>query len=68
MNKQDLIEAIAKRAAISKKSAALALDAMLGYVATMPEKKAGKKGKSAARVVSKPKTGAVVKGKSKTAA
>ena len=65
MNKQDLIEVIAKHAAISKKSATHALEAMLSYVATLPEKKAAKPAK---RKASKPRAGAVGKSKVKNKA
>ena len=64
MNKQDLIEVIAKHAAISKKSATHALEAMLSYVATLPEKKAAKPAK---RKASKPRAGVKIKVKAKAA-
>jgi len=64
MNKQDLIESIAKRAAISKKSATLALDAMLSYVASIPRKKAAKPAK---RTASKTRAGGAAKVKARVA-
>lgn len=60
MNKQDLIELIAKKAAISKKAATHALEAMLSYVATLPEKKAAKPAK---RKTGKPVAAAKIKTK-----